>query len=144
MWICRHLKIRRLFIWKPYCYFFLGKKEKDLDPRKYRQSCNIFPELKLCCSMRQNFQPVTHCCVSYQDFFAHFHHLIGYGFDTFDLNSLPKSWPSLPENINDKGGGIQRKNTSRDKGKSKGFLLNKNKMIAPYRLSQDLSQSKNT
>lgn len=39
---------------------------------------------------------------------------------------------------------FREKNTSRDKAKSKSFLPNKNKMIAPYRLSQDLSQSKNT
>ena len=113
MWICRHLKIRRLYISKPYCYFFPGKKEKDLDPRKYRQICNIFTELKLCCSMRQNFQSLslTHCSHTHTQkvFFAHFHHPIGYGFDTFDLNSLRKSWPSLPENINDKGEGVQRK-----------------------------------
>ena len=94
-------------------FFFSGEERKRFRPQEILANLQHFPELKLCYSMRQNFQSLSLTAVSHTQtlkvFIAHFHHLIGYAFDTFDLNSLPKSWPSLPENINDKGEGIQRK-----------------------------------
>lgn len=147
IWIYLQIfKNQKISYFKKDTAVFLGKKEKDLDHRTFRPTCNIFPELKPRYSVHEAKLPVsvTHCCVSYTRSAL----LVFITSLALDWHSWPQlyTWVlafSIWEN-QWQGRRSSEKSASRERGESKGFLINKNNMIAPHKFSQDLSQSKNT